>query len=464
METYTLRRTKSQRQQEEETPKKQHQESGYVVGAYVRVSTLHEDQLTSLKNQQEILPNKADYLPRELRKDGYVSDVIFYTDAGITGTRATLRPKFQEMIEDAKAGKIDIISCKNISRFSRNLADAVNYIRELTEASVAVFFREEGLYNMGSNFGLMFSMLSSIAEQESINISSHIMDTFHRYMAEGVKVNASAPFGYDCISRPDLPQKRILVPNADAKVVRQIFDWYLEGYTTPQIEKKLLSEFCIRKRSTTISAILHNPVYFGLLVQRKSYTQGVRGKRLNADVGIPSPYRHEGIVSEAEFNRVQEILYERAHVPETRSGAVPLTGLMTCGRCGCTFVRHNDRGMVAWSCSSYQKHIQCKGRSVKTIHDETIKRLFTTAVVLLRADAKRYGERHYSKETLASIADIVGDAENIRQDVREVIIGNERTEHIVQFMFRCRVCVEIETISTDLHYRKEPTIRLWEIV
>lgn len=462
METYTLRRPKAPRKPEEGTTEKQ--EGGYVVGVYVRVSTLHEDQMTSLKNQQELLPDRSAYLPRELRNNGYVSDVIFYTDAGITGTKAVLRPKFQEMIEDAKAGKIDIISCKNISRFSRNLADAVNYIRELTEASVAVFFREEGLYNMGSNFGLMFSMLSSIAEQESINISSHIMDTFHRYMAEGVKVNASAPFGYDCISRPDLPQKRILVPNADAKVVRQIFDWYLEGYTTPQIEKKLLSEFCIRKRSTTISAILHNPVYFGLLVQRKSYTQGVRGKRLNADVGIPSPYRHEGIVSEAEFNRVQEILYERAHVPETRSGAVPLTGLMTCGRCGCTFVRHNDRGMVAWACSSYQKHITCKGRSIKTIHDETVKRLFTTAVVLIRADVKRYGERHYRKETLGAIGDIVGNAENIRQDVESVIIGNERTEHIVRFRFRCRVCVEIETVSSDVRFRKEPTIRLWEIV
>lgn len=464
METYTLRRPKSPKPHEEETARRPQQDSGYVVGVYVRVSTLHEDQMTSLKNQQELLQDKSEYLPREMRKTKTVSNVIFYTDAGITGTKAYLRPKFQEMIEDAKNGKIDIISVKNISRFSRNLADAVTYIRELTDAGIAVFFREEGLYNRGDNFQLMFSMLSSIAEQESINISSHIMDTFNRYMSEGVKVNVSAPYGYDCISRPDLPQKRILVPNKDAKIVRKIFDWYLEGFTTPQIEKKLLSEFGVKKRSTTIASMLHNPAYFGLLVQRKSYTQGVRGKRLNADEGIPSPYRHEGIVSEEEFNRVQEILYERTHVSGERKGAVPLTGLMTCGRCGCVFVRHNDRGMVAWACSSYQKNIRCKGRSIKTIHDETVKRLFTTAVVLIRADARRYGERHYTKETLTAVDDIVGDTENIRQDVGGVIIGNERNEHIVRFEFKCGVCVEIETISTDLHYRKEPTIRLWEIV
>ena len=461
METYTLRRPKSPRPQEEETAKRPQQDSGYVVGVYVRVSTLHGDQLTSLKNQQDLLPDRSAYLPRELRKEGYVSDVIFYTDAGITGTKAMLRPKFQEMIEDAKNGKLDIISCKNISRFSRNLGDAVRYISELTDAGVAVFFREEGLYNRGANFQLMFSMLSSIAEQESVNISSHIMDTFNRYIAEGVKVNSSAPFGYDCIDAPDTPQKRVLVPNKDSKIVRQIFDWYLSGYTTPQIEKKLWQEFRIKKRSTTISSMLHNPCYFGLLVQRKSYTDGVRGHRIYTDEGIQSPYRHEGIVTEEEFLKVQNIMYKRAHVPTERAGAVPLTGLIKCGRCGCTFIRHADRDTTAWACSSYQKHTCCKGRSIKTIHDETIKRLFTTAVVLIRADAKRYGERHYSKETLASIADIVGDAENIRQDVKGISVGNEHTEHNVKFMFRCGVCAEIETISTDLHYRKEPVIRIW---
>ena len=459
--TYILRRPKKGKNAESQHQDTQSQKSGYVVAVYVRVSTLHEDQLISLKNQQELLQDMSQYLPPELRKTGNVDDVIFYTDAGVTGTHAEIRPEFQHMVADAKLGKVDIVSVKNISRFARSLKDAIRYITELTDSKIPVYFREEGLYNFGENFGLMFSLLSSIAEQESTNTSSHIMATLNEYMRTGVKVNRSAPFGYDCQDRPDLPQKRILVPNADAKVVKKIFDWYLSGYTTPQISELLKDTYGVIKRSTTIATMLHNPAYCGLLVQRKSYTEGVRGRRVYTEEGILSPYKHEAIISEEDFTKVQEICYQRAHVPEARSCAVPLTGLIRCGRCGCTFVRHADRGMTAWACSSYQKNVTCPGKSIKTTHDDTIKRLYAEAVYLLKADAKRYGQGHYTLDQINGVEEIDEDCDKIRSYVKGITIGSEKVDRLVTFEFLCGAYVQFETTPTDVHYRKELIIRLW---
>lgn len=457
--TYILRRQKKGKNAEDQADTVSI--NGYRVGVYARVSTDHEDQKTSFENQIKELDDKIQYLPPELRKTEKVAEVVFYADEGITGTHADIRPEFQRMVEDAKRGKIDIISVKNISRFARSLRDAIQYITQLTEAKIAVYFREEGLYNFGENFNLMFSLLSSIAEQESINTSSHVMATLTRYMETGVKVNASTPFGYDCIDRPELPQKRVLVPNADAGIVRKIFRWYLDGYTTTQISKMLKDQFGIEKRATTIASLLHNPSYAGILVQRKSYTDGVRGKRIYTDEGIVSPYRHEAIISEEDFYRVQDILFERAHLVGKRKGAVPLTGLIHCGRCGSTFVRHADRDQTAWACSSYQKGIHCKGRSIKTIHDSTIKRLYVNAVKIIKSDSRRYGVNHYTDDQIQALEDMTTNAEDIRKFIDKIVIGNYDTEFIVKFEFTCEVFVEFETISTDIRYKRELTIRVW---
>ncbi len=462
--TYILRRQKKGKNAEDQATQDQEDTvsiNGYRVGVYARVSTDHEDQKTSFENQIKELDDKIQYLPPELRKTGKVAEVVFYADEGITGTHADIRPEFQRMVQDARDRKIDLISVKNISRFARSLRDAIAYITELTDAKIAVYFREEGLYNFGENFSIMFSLLSSIAEQESTNTSNHVRATLNRYMETGVKVNSISPFGYDCINRPDLPQKRILVPNADAGIVRKIFSWYLDGYTTTQISKMLKEQLSIEKRATTLASLLHNPAYMGVLVQRKSYTDGVRGKRVYTDEGIISPYRHEAIVSEEEFSKVQDVLYERAHMVGKRKGAVPLTGLIHCGRCGCAFIRHADRDKTAWACSSYQKGIQCKGRSIKTIHDSTIKRLYVNAVKLIQSDSKRYGVKHYTDDQLQVIKGMSTNTEDIRNFVERIAIGNPETEFIVRFEFACGVCVEFETISTDIRYKREMTIRVW---
>ena len=93
------------------------------VAAYARVSTLDEDQEESYETQVNY------YTRRIAATEGWVF-VGMYADQGITGTSAEKRPNFMRLLDDARAGKIDLILCKSVSRFSRNYADAQKYVHE----------------------------------------------------------------------------------------------------------------------------------------------------------------------------------------------------------------------------------------------------------------------------------------------------------------------------------------------
>jgi len=92
--------------------------------AYCRVSTNFESQDTSILNQVE-------YYYNLITKDNELSYVDTYIDHGKSGTNTYTRSAFMQMIEDCKAGKIDRIMTKSISRFARNTLDSLKYVRML---------------------------------------------------------------------------------------------------------------------------------------------------------------------------------------------------------------------------------------------------------------------------------------------------------------------------------------------
>ena len=108
------------------------------VAAYARVSTTNEEQEDSLERQKahytEYIGNRPEW-----------RFVGVYDDPGVTGTRADQRKGFQKLLADCRVGKIKKILCKSISRFARNTVDALQYIRELKELGVGVYFETQNL-------------------------------------------------------------------------------------------------------------------------------------------------------------------------------------------------------------------------------------------------------------------------------------------------------------------------------
>ena len=137
------------------------------VAGYARVSTDHEDQQTSYAAQVDYYTNYING-----RDDWQFAGL--YTDEGISGTNTKRREGFKRMIADAKAGKIDLIITKSVSRFARNTVDTLNYTRMLKEYDVGVFFINDNIDTRQNDGEFRLAIMASVAQEESRKISERV--------------------------------------------------------------------------------------------------------------------------------------------------------------------------------------------------------------------------------------------------------------------------------------------------
>ena len=279
------------------------------VAAYCRVSTAEEAQVGSFEMQvqhfKSVIENNPNY---ELVK--------IYTDEGISGTSVGKRKGFQEMIEDACAGKIDLILTKSISRFGRNIVDILTTLRMLSDLSppVAVSFESEGINTSDGKNKLIISILSALAELESQQKSIAIKEGIRYRMQEGLyKFSVKNTIGY----YRDY-SGRVKIEPAEAEIVKYIFDSFTEGATPQEIAESLTKQGIRSPKgmerwlSTTIRNILQNEKYCGDVLYQKSYSSDYLTHKTvkNRDV-LPQWYwenNHPAIIKREQWNRVQEIL------------------------------------------------------------------------------------------------------------------------------------------------------------
>ena len=136
------------------------------VAAYVRVSSGKEAMIHSLAAQ-------ADYYSTLISKENEWVFVGIYSDEAITGTKGD-RKGFQQMLDDCKDGKIDIIVTKSISRFARNTVTLLETVRSLKLMGVDVFFEEQNIHTMSADGELMLTILASYAQEESRSVSENM--------------------------------------------------------------------------------------------------------------------------------------------------------------------------------------------------------------------------------------------------------------------------------------------------
>ena len=197
------------------------------VAAYCRVSTDNADQLESLEAQKA---HYDSWIP--LHSDWEYAGL--YYDSGITGTKAEIRDGLQDMLRDCRLGKIDLIVVKSISRLSRNTADCLSIVRELLGLGIRIYFEKENI-NTGSMDGeVMLSILSSMAESESVSISQNEKWAIKKRMSSGAFKIVYPPYGYT----RDADGNMVIEPD-EASVIRFIFSNILAGYGTDKIARAL---------------------------------------------------------------------------------------------------------------------------------------------------------------------------------------------------------------------------------
>lgn len=143
------------------------------------------------------------------------------------------REDFQRMLRDCRRGKIDLIIVKSISRFARNTKDCLTVLRELKGLGIYVMFEKENIDTAILSDEIMVTMMGELAQEESTSISNNIKWSIRRKMQNGTVKFNSAPFGYD------LKDGRLVINDAEAEIVRSIFDMFLNGMGYLAICRKL---------------------------------------------------------------------------------------------------------------------------------------------------------------------------------------------------------------------------------
>lgn len=160
------------------------------TAGYARVSTDSEEQQTSYEAQ-------VDYYTNYIKNNPEWEFVGVYTDEGISATGTKHRDGFNQMIQDALDGKIDLIVTKSVSRFARNTVDSLTTVRKLKEKGVEVYFQKENIYTLDSKGELLITIMSSLAQEESRSISENVTWGQRKRFADGkVSIAYSSFLGY----------------------------------------------------------------------------------------------------------------------------------------------------------------------------------------------------------------------------------------------------------------------------
>lgn len=203
------------------------QEQKIRVCAYARVSSDSDDQLNSFSAQVE-------YFTKLIQAHEDWEFIDIYADEGITGTRADKRDEFQRLMCDCRAGRIDRILVKSISRFGRNSTDCIQAVRELKLLGVAVAFEKEGIDTGQMTSEMYFSMYSAFSQEESTSIAKNMRRGAAMRMKNGTYRLSQAPYGY----RLD-ENGGFLICDEEAKIVRKIFGDFLSGKSIQEITNEL---------------------------------------------------------------------------------------------------------------------------------------------------------------------------------------------------------------------------------
>ena len=160
------------------------------VCAYARVSTDSRRQEDSLENQMETYE-------RMITGNPEYEFIGVFADQGISGYCGN-RPQFQRMMEKARAGEIDLIITKSISRFARNTVTVLKFARELKELGVGIFFEEQNINTLSGDGEMMLAVLASFAQEESRSMSENNKWSIRKKFERGeVMITTSRFLGYD---------------------------------------------------------------------------------------------------------------------------------------------------------------------------------------------------------------------------------------------------------------------------
>ena len=318
------------------------------VAAYARVSSGKDAMLHSLSAQ-------VSYYSQHIRRNPEWEYAGVYVDEALTGTKEN-REGFQRLLADCRAGKIDIVLTKSISRFARNTVTLLETVRELKALGVDVYFEEQNIHTESSDGELMLTILASYAQEESRSVSENCKWRIRQKFAQGIP--ATTPLtGYR------IHKGEFSIEPEEAALIRMIFRDYAMGLGRNAIQRKLAdmgarSRFGGEWTDAHLRELLRNEKYSGDVLMQKYFRADHLSKQDIKNSGQIDRYfmqdHHAPIVDRETFQHVQDRMdLQRETHAGTGGRRGAFSGMLHCTKCGKSYKRKTTHGKAAWQCSTF---------------------------------------------------------------------------------------------------------------
>lgn len=336
------------------------------VCAYARVSLDTESLEKSLSNQisyyNQLIQSNEDY-----------EFVKIYYDDGISGTDIKKRAGFNEMINDCRAGKIDLILTKSVSRFARNTVDLLKVVRELKSLGIEIKFERENISTMSGDSELVLTIIASFAQSEAESLGENVRWAKRKGYETG-KDQYRPTFAFD------YENGEYKVNEAEAKIVREAFKLFNSGLSYTEVAKEINKKGILTRtgrpfNQLSVKDILRQEKYIGASLLQKKYSTNPLTHKVVRNKGELPQYYVEGmtpvIVSKRVFEKAQErIKFIHDNQVKCHKQSSWVTGLVKCSICGRSFIKTRENTLC---CIGNCKYHNCENREFLRI--DNVKKL-----------------------------------------------------------------------------------------
>ncbi len=364
-------------------------EKKYKACIYARLSQEDED-----KSESDSIVSQKVMIRDFVENHPDIEIVSEKVDDGYSGVKFD-RPGFQEMMEEIRAGKVNCVIVKDLSRFGRNYIEAGNYLEKIFPLMGVRFIAINDYYDSADknqSDSLIIPFKNLINDAYCKDISVKIRTQLEIKRKKGQYIGSVPVYGY----MKDPEDHNHLIPDPEAaEVVRSIFQMKMQGMSIGRIMKKLDAEgipgpmeYKLAKgvgvstvlrtypkalwSYNAIKRILQNEIYIGNLVQGKASSPNHKIKKLlpkKKEEWIRVEGTHEPIVDEFVFWNVQAQMKKDLYTAPGRSTVYPFCGLLTCADCGQNMIRKtvrwNGKKYIYYKCGSYIAGRGCTAHSIR---------------------------------------------------------------------------------------------------
>ena len=367
----------------------------YYAGAYKRLS--REDKLTVLRarNESNSISNQREFIQKFAKSHPEIEIIKEYADDGFSGVDFN-RPAFLQMIEDIKAGVINCVIVKDLSRFGRNYIEVGKYLEEIFPVYgvrfIAISENYDSAFMNSGNEQMVIPFMNLVNDTYCRDISIKTRTSLEIKQQKGEYVGAFAPYGY---KKAPKDKHRLLIDDEAATVVKHIFELTIsgmsngkladllnqEGVPSPTEYKRLHGEkfrcHFQQNRKAMWSAlmvrrILENRVYLGIVEQGKTYSINYKVKaRRNRE---PQQWycvenMHEPIVEKDTFKLVQKMLESDLRTSPKEENVYLFSGIVFCNSCGEKLLRRKKtvkgNEYIYYGCYDKKKKLRCHGACIR---------------------------------------------------------------------------------------------------